>query len=133
MIHFHCYVLLRQVGLYLITIYILTNFFVLTFFLFFLFFLFFFLGTTDPATSLALREARRSDPTGARSTGIITKVDLVGDNKDSLVNLLLGVNGTHCAGGKIHIYIFFLLSFSLTIFFLLLFLSLFFSSSSSFS
>ena len=59
-----------------------------------------FLGTTDPATSLALREARRSDPTGARSTGIITKVDLVGDNKDSLVNLLLGVNGTHCAGGR---------------------------------
>ena len=86
----------------------------------------FFLGTTDPATSLALREARRSDPTGARSTGIITKVDLVGDNKDSLVNLLLGINGTHCAGGKITFI--YSLSFSLTTnnFFYFFILSLFF-------
>ena len=57
-------------------------------------------GTTDPATSLAIKEARKADPTGQRSTGIITKVDLVGNNKDSLVNLLLGINASFYAGGR---------------------------------
>ena len=45
-------------------------------------------ATVDPATSYSLREAFKADRVGDRSIGVITKVDLVGENKDSLQRLL---------------------------------------------
>jgi GTPase SAR1 family protein len=45
-------------------------------------------ATVDPSTSLALREARKADKTGQRSIGVVTKIDLTGDNKEALLRLL---------------------------------------------
>ena len=45
-------------------------------------------ATADPATSLALRQARKADRDASRSLGVVTKIDLMGKNKEALVNLL---------------------------------------------
>lgn len=45
-------------------------------------------ATVDPATSYSLREALKADRAGERSIGVVTKVDLVGENKDALTRLL---------------------------------------------
>ncbi len=45
-------------------------------------------ATSDPATSMALREAYRADPGGDRSLGIVTKIDLCAKNATSAEGLL---------------------------------------------
>eukprot|EP00750_Incisomonas_marina_P030460 INCI7513.1.p2 GENE.INCI7513.1~~INCI7513.1.p2 ORF type:complete len:613 (-),score=100.21 INCI7513.1:2915-4753(-) len=45
-------------------------------------------ATVDPATSYSLREAFKADRAGDRSIGVVTKVDLVGENKDALSRML---------------------------------------------
>ena len=45
-------------------------------------------ATSDPSTSLALKYARQADKRGVRSIGVVTKVDLVGKNKEALLGLL---------------------------------------------
>ena len=55
-------------------------------------------ATVDPSTSLALREARKADPERARSIGVVTKMDLVGKNKESLLRLLQNSAFPMCHG-----------------------------------
>jgi hypothetical protein len=45
-------------------------------------------ATQDPATSMGLREAQRSDPDHNRCLGVVTKIDLMGKNKEALRRLL---------------------------------------------
>eukprot|EP00912_Choanoflagellata_sp_UC4_P001108 UC4_evm2s685 len=45
-------------------------------------------ATQDPATSMALREAQRADKDRDRCLGVVTKIDLVGKDKQALHRLL---------------------------------------------
>mgnify|MGYP003335497853 CR=1 FL=1 len=53
-------------------------------------------GTIDLATCGGIKVAKDLDPTGVRTIGVLTKVDVLADNqiKDKLVKMMSCVDGT---------------------------------------